>query len=49
MIKIKEITVFTIGDSKKMSTWSNVPFFFTETLISKGVKVNRVDIGQSFP
>ena len=42
---IKEITVFTDGDSTKLSTWSNVPFFFTETLIAKGIKVNRVNIG----
>lgn len=41
---IKEITVFTNGDSAQISTWSNVPFFFTETLIKKGVKVNRVNI-----
>jgi glycosyltransferase involved in cell wall biosynthesis len=44
MKKVKEVTVFTVGDSGKISTWSNVPFFFTETLISKGIKVNRVDI-----
>ena len=44
MNKIKEVTVFTKGDSSKISTWSNVPYFFTETLLSKGVKVNRVDL-----
>ncbi|MFN8284441.1 MAG: glycosyltransferase [Chitinophagales bacterium] len=42
-----EITVFTNGDSADISTWSNVPYFFTETLISKGVKVNRVNIRTS--
>ncbi len=42
-----EITVFTNGDSAAISTWSNVPYFFTETLISKGVKVNRVNIRTS--
>ncbi len=42
-----EVTVFTDGDSSKLSTWSNVPYFFTETLIEKGVKVNRVDIRAS--
>jgi glycosyltransferase involved in cell wall biosynthesis len=36
--------VFTGGDSSKPSTWSNIPYFFTETLISKGIKVNRVDL-----
>ncbi len=44
MSRIKELTVFTLGDSAKISTWSNVPYFFTETFIAKGVKVNRVDI-----
>ena len=41
---IKEITVFTNGDSAEISTWSNVPYFFTETLMKKGIKVNRVNI-----
>src|SRR5262245_57301306 len=44
---IKEVTVFTNGDSSVRSTWSNVPFFFSETLISKGIKVNRVDLTPS--
>ncbi|MEA3443232.1 MAG: glycosyltransferase [Bacteroidota bacterium] len=44
MSKIKEVTVYTTGDSAKISTWSNVPFFFTKTLIAKGIKVNRVNI-----
>jgi glycosyltransferase involved in cell wall biosynthesis len=43
---IKELTVFSNGDSSKTRTWSNVPFFFTKTLIEKGIKVNRVDISQ---
>jgi hypothetical protein len=42
--KITEITVFTNGDSSKISTWSNIPYFFTETLMAKGIKVNRVDL-----
>lgn len=42
-----EITVFTNGDSAAISTWSNVPYFFTETLMTKGVKVNRVNIRTS--
>ncbi|HEX7868996.1 MAG TPA: hypothetical protein VF455_02690, partial [Chryseobacterium sp.] len=41
---IKEITVFTNGESSEISTWSNVPFFFTETLMKKGIKVNRVNM-----
>ncbi|MDR2475157.1 MAG: glycosyltransferase [Bacteroidales bacterium] len=44
---IKEVTVFTDGDSTQLNVWSNVPYFFTETLISKGIKVNRVDISAS--
>lgn len=43
--KIKEITVFTQGDSTRISTWSNVPFLLTETLLKKGIRVNRVNIG----
>ncbi len=41
----KEINVFTNGDAAKPSTWSNVPYFFTETLMRKGIKVNRINIG----
>ncbi|GBU07133.1 hypothetical protein AwDysgo_04640 [Bacteroidales bacterium] len=47
MKKIKEITLFTNGDSNDLSVFSNVPYFFAQTLISKGIKVNRVDIGIS--
>jgi glycosyltransferase involved in cell wall biosynthesis len=45
--KVKEVTVFTNGDSRNLSTWSNVPYFFTETLLLKGIQVNRVDISPS--
>lgn len=41
---LREVTVFTNGDSSKLSTWSNVPYLFTQTLIEKGIKVNRVDL-----
>ena len=44
MQKLKEVTVYTDGDSSEISTWSNVPYFLTEALISKGIKVNRVNI-----
>lgn len=47
MHKVKEVTVFSIGDSRKLQSWSNVPFFFTETLIAKGVRVNRIDINRT--
>lgn len=41
---MREVTVFTNGDSHKLSTWSNVPYFFTRTLEEHHIKVNRVDI-----
>lgn len=45
MKEIKEITVFCEqGDSALLSTWSNVPYFLTETLMKKGIKVNRVNL-----
>lgn len=44
MKKIKELNVFSHGDSAQISTWSNVPYFFTETLLAKGIKVNRINI-----
>ena len=47
MDTIKEVTVFTNEDSSNINTWSNVPFFFTETLISRGIRVNRVDLSPS--
>jgi glycosyltransferase involved in cell wall biosynthesis len=47
MNKVKEVIVFTNGDSSEIATWSNVPFFFTQTLESKGIKVNRVNIAPS--
>ncbi|MFC1760264.1 glycosyltransferase, partial [Candidatus Neomarinimicrobiota bacterium] len=45
---MKEVTVFSNGDSSKISTWSNIPYFFTETLLSKGIKVNRVDLSPAY-
>ena len=42
---IKEVTVFCEqGDSSLLSTWSNVPYFLTNTLIKHGIKVNRVNL-----
>lgn len=41
---MKEVIVFTNGDSSKISTWSNVPYCFTEALLRKQVIVHRVDI-----
>ena len=39
-----EITLFTLGDSRDVNTWSNLPYFFSKALVSVGVKLNRVDI-----
>ena len=39
-----EIIVFTVGDSNSVDTWSNVPYFFTNTLEKKGYIVHRVNI-----
>lgn len=45
MAALKEITVFCEqGDSSKLKTWSNVPYFLTATLEASGVKVNRVSL-----
>lgn len=44
MRAVKEVIVYTDGDSTALSTWSNVPYFFTETLMAKGVAVHRVNI-----
>ncbi|WP_186414391.1 glycosyltransferase family protein [Oenococcus oeni] len=41
---IKEITVFSYGDSNLLKTWSNVPYFFTKTFADDGVSVNRVNV-----
>lgn len=36
--------VFCYGDSSRLSTWSNVPYFLTDTLRKKGHTIHRVDI-----
>ena len=45
---IRELTVFSHGDSTLLSTWSNVPYFFTKTIESKGIRVNRVNINPPY-
>mgnify|MGYP007100191735 CR=1 FL=1 len=46
--KVKaSVIVFSLGDSTKISTWSNVPYFFTTTLEKQGIKVNRVNLQES--
>ena len=44
MIIKPEIILFTCGDSRDISTWSNVPYLFSKTLEKKGYKLHRVDI-----
>ncbi len=41
---IREVTVFSPGDSRSLTCWSNVPYLFTKSLENRGVKVNRVNI-----
>lgn len=44
MHRTLEIVLLSIGDSTKVSTWSNVPFFFSEQLVKQGCQVHRVNI-----
>ncbi len=39
-----EIILFTYGDARKASTWSNIPYLMAETLESLGHTVRRIDI-----
>jgi glycosyltransferase involved in cell wall biosynthesis len=41
---LKEVNVYTNGAAHRLSTFSNVPYFFIETLKSNGVKVNPINI-----
>lgn len=41
---MKEVLLFTCGNSNDISTWSNVPYLFSKTLEKNGYKLNRVDI-----
>lgn len=41
---MKQIIVYTCGDSTDVSTWSNVPYLFTKTLEERGYQLHRVDI-----
>jgi glycosyltransferase involved in cell wall biosynthesis len=38
------INVFTIGDSTRVSTWSNIPYFFCKYLEKNNIEVNRINI-----
>lgn len=41
---LSEICFFSVGDSKNVSTFSGIPFFFSRELENRGVVVNRVNI-----
>ena len=41
---MKNVVVFTSGDANNPSTWSNVPYLFTNTLEKKGFNVIRIDM-----
>ena len=42
-------TVFALGDSRKISTWSNVPYHFARALERRGFTVVRVNIAPCKP
>lgn len=44
MREIKEVIVYSNGDSNDLATWSNVPYFFCRELEERGIKVDRVNI-----
>lgn len=39
-----EVNLFTIGDASSISTWSNLPYFFSKSLSNNGVKVNKINL-----
>lgn len=45
---ITEVNVFTNGDSNNIATWSNIPYFLCNSLVEKGIKVNRINLDQKF-
>ncbi len=42
--QIKRVNIFTQGDSNKPSTWSSVPYSFSNSIEKLGIQVNRIDI-----
>ena len=44
---MREINLFTYGDSTKPATWSNVPYCLSSALQSMGYRINRIDISLS--
>lgn len=41
---IREITLFSPGDSRSLTCWSNVPCLFARALEHQGIRINRVNI-----
>jgi glycosyltransferase involved in cell wall biosynthesis len=41
---IKEVIFFSIGDSTKASTWSNVPYLFCKEIENRGIIARRIDL-----
>ena len=41
---MKEILFFTYGDSRKASSWSNVPYLFAEALEQQNIIIRRKNI-----
>ncbi len=41
---VREISVFSIGDAKKASTWSGIPFFYIKELKRRGIVVHCINI-----
>lgn len=46
-MQLKEINLYSVGDSGSAKTWSNVPYYFSEHLSGQGIQVNRIDIGEN--
>lgn len=44
MSKLRSIIIYSFGDSRRLSTWSNVPFLFCKALERRGVTLHRVNI-----
>lgn len=41
---MREINVFTAGDSNDIKAWSNVPYFFSRAMEQKAIRVNRINL-----
>lgn len=41
---INEVKLYTVGDAKKVSTWSNIPYFLAKSLENRNIRVNYVNI-----